>query len=61
MMNLDEVIHQLFAAVITVKMMEIADKIMQGDNLYPIVRPLIVSSLLCSSYRAIRVEREAVQ
>ena len=60
-MTIDEITYQLIAAVITVKMMEIVDKIAGNNPVYHLFRPLLVSSLLYSAYRSIKVEREAVQ
>jgi len=58
-MTVDEIIHQLLAAVITVKVMEIADKEAGDIPVYLTLRPLLVSSLLYSAYRAIRVASKA--
>ena len=60
-MTTDEIIHQLLAAVIVVKMMGVVDKVAGDNPMYHILRPLVVSSLLYSAYRSIKVEREAVQ
>ena len=58
-MPISEIVHQLLAAVITVKMMEIADKIAGNVPTYHLVRPLLVSSLLYSAYRSIKVGSES--
>jgi hypothetical protein len=60
-MSVDEAIHQILAAVITVKMLAVMDKIAGDNPVYHLTRPLLVSSLLCSAYRSIKVDREAVQ
>ena len=60
-MTIDEAFHQILAAAITVKMMEIMDKIAGDNPVYHLTRPLLVSSLLYSAYRSIKVEREAIQ
>ena len=57
-MTVDEAIHQILAAVITVKMMEIMDKIAGDNPVYHLTRPLLVSSLMYSAYRSIKVGRE---
>jgi len=59
--SIDEIIHQILAVIITLKMMEIADKEAGDVPVYQLFRPLLVSSLLYSAYRSIKVEREAVQ
>ena len=57
-MTIDEIIHQLFAAVITIKVMEVADKEGGYDPVYLTLRPLLVSSLLYASYRSVQVSTE---
>lgn len=59
--TIDEAVHQILAAVITVKMMEIMDKIAGDNPVYHLTRPLLISSLLYSAYHSVKVEREAVQ
>ena len=59
MMTIDEIIHQILAAVITVKVMEIADKEAGDVPVYQLFRPLLVSSLLYSAYQSIQVGRES--
>ncbi len=60
-MTTDEAIHQMLAVVITLHMIEIADKEAGDVPVYQLVRPLLVSSLLYSAYKSIEVAREAVQ
>ena len=58
-MSVEEIIHQLLTAVITVKVMEIADKEGGYGPVYLTLRPLLVSSLLYSAYRSIKVGSES--
>ncbi len=60
-MPVDEAIHQILAAVIAVRVTEIMDKVAGDNPVYHLTRPLLVSSLLYSAYRSIKVDREAVQ
>ena len=55
-MPVREIIHHVLAAVITIKVMEIADKEAGDVPVYQLFRPLLVSSLLYSAYRSIKVE-----
>ena len=58
-MTIDEIIRQLLVAVITIKVMEIADKEVGEDNaIYNTMRPLLVSSLLYSVYKSVKVGYE---
>lgn len=58
-MTVDEAIHQILAAVITVKVMEIADKEAGDVPVYQLFRPLLTSSLLYSAYQSVQVGRES--
>ena len=58
-MPVSEIVHQLLAATITVKMMEIADREGGDTPVYLTLRPLLVSSLLYSAYRSIKVGSES--
>ena len=58
-MTTNEIIHQLLAAIIVVKMMETVDKIAEDNPVYHLTRPLLVSSLLYSAYRSIKVGGES--
>ena len=58
-MTIDDIIHQILAAVITAKMMEIMDKIAGDNPVYHLTRPLLISSLLYSAYQTVKVERES--
>jgi len=53
----DDTIRMLISAVFTVVCLTKLDEMMSGDSLYPVVRPLIASSLLYSVYRSIQVGR----
>ena len=54
-MPVREIVHHLLAVAITLKMMEIADKEANDDLVYQTFRPLLVSSLLYSVYRSIKI------
>jgi len=55
-MSCDNTIRMLISAAMTVIVLTKIDEVMLGDNLYPVVRPLIASSLLFSAYKATSVE-----
>ena len=57
--TVDEAVHQILAAVITVKMIGIMDKIAGDNPVYHLTRPLLVSSLLYSVYKSVRVGYES--
>jgi len=52
----DNTIRMLISAAFTVVCLTKLDELMSGDNLYPVVRPLIASSLLYSAYKSTSVE-----
>ena len=58
--TVDEAVHQILAAVITVNVMETADKEACDVPVYRLLRPLLVSSLLYSAYQSIQVRCESV-
>lgn len=55
-MTIDEAFRRILAAVITIKVMEIADKEAGDVPVYQLLRPLLLSSLLYSAYQSIRVD-----
>ena len=57
---IDEIIHCLIAAVLTLKVMEIADKMAGDVPIYQTFRPMLISSLLYASYKSVRVSTEPV-
>jgi len=55
-MPYDNLVRMLISAAFAVVILTKIDELMSGDNLYPVMRPLIASSLLYSAYKATSVE-----
>ena len=57
-LTIDEAVHQILAAAITAEVIGVMDKIVGSNPVYHLTRPLLVSSLLYSAYKSVRVGYE---
>jgi len=55
-MSYDSIVRMLISATVATICLTKLDELMSGDNLYPVMRPLIASCLLYSAYKATSVE-----
>jgi len=55
-MPYDNLVRMLISAAFAVVVLTKIDETMSGDDLYPVVRPLIASVLLYSAYKSASVE-----
>lgn len=55
-MDNDYVIRMLVSVAVVVILLTKLDEIMSGDDAYPVLRPMIVSSLLYSAYQSTGLE-----